>query len=91
MAAKIKNVGKNDKAAEDLAISGEIDLNESFEIDEYAPHPRYTFSKGNTLSQIELGKFPYSYALKLFMYKVLDIYIYIYIYMIYNINAMFDR
>lgn len=55
MAAKIKNVGKNDKAAEDLAITGEIDLNESFEIDEYAPHPKFTFSKGNTLSQIELG------------------------------------
>jgi len=51
---KIQATGKNDKALEDLAKAGDVDLDENFDVNEYAPHPNFTFSNGMPLSQIEL-------------------------------------
>jgi hypothetical protein len=34
--------------------NGDIDLSQDFSVDENAPHPKYTFSKGLAISEIEL-------------------------------------
>jgi hypothetical protein len=52
--AQIKNTGKNDKALEEQAKAGDIDLDQNFDVDEYMPHPAYTFTKGLAISEIEL-------------------------------------
>ena len=54
VAAQIKNTGKNDKALDEAAKAGDIDLDQNFEVDEYLPHPNYTFTKGMPLSDLEL-------------------------------------
>eukprot|EP00598_Pedospumella_elongata_P005679 CAMPEP_0184977194 /NCGR_PEP_ID=MMETSP1098-20130426/7922_1 /TAXON_ID=89044 /ORGANISM="Spumella elongata, Strain CCAP 955/1" /LENGTH=1647 /DNA_ID=CAMNT_0027500153 /DNA_START=145 /DNA_END=5088 /DNA_ORIENTATION=- len=57
VAAQIKNTGKNDKALDEAAKAGDIDLDQNFEVDEFLPHPNYTFTKGMPLSDLELTNF----------------------------------
>lgn len=54
--AQIKNTGKNEKALDEAAKAGDIDLDQNFEVDEYMPHPAYTFTKGMPISEIEVSE-----------------------------------
>eukprot|EP00600_Ochromonadales_sp_CCMP1393_P002111 CAMPEP_0174983034 /NCGR_PEP_ID=MMETSP0004_2-20121128/16887_1 /TAXON_ID=420556 /ORGANISM="Ochromonas sp., Strain CCMP1393" /LENGTH=1782 /DNA_ID=CAMNT_0016235177 /DNA_START=1 /DNA_END=5349 /DNA_ORIENTATION=+ len=51
--ARIKATGKNDKAIDEAAQAGDIDLDQNFEVNEFDPHPNYTFTKGSPLTSLE--------------------------------------
>ena len=48
-----KDLGGNEKEAEEKAKSGELEMNQDFTVDLYEPHPKFRFSKGSVMTADE--------------------------------------
>jgi len=53
---KKKDKGGNEKELEEAQKAGDIDTSADFTVDEFQPHPKFTFSKGQAVTETELSK-----------------------------------